>query len=56
MYILIDNNVAGVSMDTGVGASMGLGYQFARDPLTGHYYILPHPHAIAGQFIKLTFK
>ncbi|KAK8748056.1 hypothetical protein OTU49_016291, partial [Cherax quadricarinatus] len=37
---------AGVGVDAGVGAGMGLGYQFARDPLSGHYYLLSHPHAI----------
>lgn len=39
-------------MDASVGAGMGLGYQFARDPLSGHYYLLPHPHAIPGLFLE----
>ncbi|KAG7153659.1 BAH and coiled-coil domain-containing protein 1-like [Homarus americanus] len=45
-FWLTQSQFSGVGVDAGVGAGMGLGYQFARDPLSGHYYLLPHPHAI----------
>ncbi|ROT61285.1 hypothetical protein C7M84_020957 [Penaeus vannamei] len=45
-YWLPQSQFSGMGVDASVGAGMGLGYQFARDPLSGHYYLLPHPHAI----------
>ncbi|KAK7072860.1 Chromatin binding [Halocaridina rubra] len=45
-YWLTQGQYTGVGVDTSVSAGMGLGYQFVRDPLSGHYYVLPHPHAI----------
>ncbi|XP_068223664.1 mucin-17 isoform X2 [Palaemon carinicauda] len=45
-FWLSQSQFAGVGVDTSVGAGMGLGYQFVRDHLSGHYYVLPHPHAI----------
>ncbi|CAL4099723.1 unnamed protein product [Meganyctiphanes norvegica] len=45
-FWLTQNQYTGLGVESGVGGGLGLGYQFARDPITGHLLLLgqyPHP-------------